>query len=222
MVLLRALPDDRLRTRPTPALRPHGVLDYRRLLGRGAWARLPADTRERFAPHAGEVTYVGRMRRVHLNTAGRVLAQLCRLLGEPLVAGVGEGIPAHVRVFHDPRGGATWERAYHFPHRPTRLVRSCKRLDRDGTLLECLGFGLHMRLRLEEVAGALHFISTGYFWQGAGLRIPLPQRWFPGETTVTHEDLGAGRFRFTLTIRHPLFGVLVHQDGVFRTEEASS
>jgi len=124
-----------------------------------------------------------------------------------------------VRVYQEPGGGTVWERAYHFPGRATRLVRSAKRLDADGTLLECLGAGLHMRLVLAERDHALEFRSTGYFWRLLGIRIPLPARWLPGQTLVTHRDEGAGRFRFTLVIQHPLFGRVVHQDGVFTEQE---
>lgn len=200
-----------------------GDVDYRALLGDAAWHRLPRAVRARFHCHgAAEVMYVGSMGRVALSRVGRILAAACRLVGEPLVAGEGLGVPAHVRVFRDARGGTVWERAYRFPGRATRTVRSAKRLDRDASLLECLGFGMHMRLAVREVCGELHFLSTGYFWKVLGLRVPLPRRWFPGETRVVHQDLGGGRFRFLLTIHHPLFGELVHQDGVFIEQEEPS
>ncbi len=207
---------------PTRAARsghPERV-DYARLLGQAAWLRLPVAVRARFAAdRVGEVTYVGRMGTVAASPLGRALATLGRLAGEPLATRTGIDVPAHVRVYHERGGGTVWERAYHFAGQPTRLVRSAKRLDRDGTLLECLGAGLHMRLALAENDGALEFRSTGYFWRVLGLRVPLPRRWLPGETLVTHHDEGGGRFRFTLTIHHPLFGRIVHQDGVFAEQE---
>ena len=201
--------------------RPRAV-DYRRLLGAAAWGRLPAATRARFGEHPDEVIYAGCMHRVVLRGPGRLLALACRFLGEPLVAGTGSRVPSHVRVFVDGRGGSVWERAYHFPFRATRTVRSVKRLDRDGCLLECLGLGLTMRLAVSEHEGALVFRSTGYFWRLPGIRLPLPARWFPGETTVVHRDEGGGRFRFSLRIVHPWFGSIVDQEGVFHAEEVLS
>ena len=41
----------------------------------------------------------------------------------------------------------------------------------------------------------------------------------PGDAHVLHEDLGNGRFRFAMTIRHRFFGMLFYQDGIFREEE---
>jgi hypothetical protein len=76
-----------------------------------------------------------------------------------------------------------------------------------------------MRLALSEEAGALHFRSQGYRWQWRGLRVPLPAWLSPGDAHVVHEDLGEGRFRFAMIIRHALLGTLFHQDGIFAPEE---
>ncbi len=206
-------------TRRRRARHPARV-DYARLLGEAAWQRLPAAVRDRFTvDRVGEITYVGHMETVAASAPGRVLAILGRALGEPLATRTGTDVPAHVRVYHEPGGGTVWERAYHFAGYPTRLVRSAKRLDEDGALLECLGAGLHMRLAVAENDGVLEFRSRGYFWRVLGVRVPLPRRWLPGETLVTHRDEGGGRFRFTLTIHHPLLGRIVHQDGLFREQE---
>lgn len=201
--------------------RPPERVDYARLLGPAAWSRLPAAVRDRFAlERRREVVYLGRMACVRASAFGLVLAWLGRLAGGPLVPCTGRDVPACVRVYEEADGGCVWERAYQFPGRATRTVRSAKRLDADGTLLECLGLGLHMRLALGERGGALEFRSLGYFWRVLGLRVPLPRRWFPGETVVTHRDQGDGRFRFTLSIDHPLLGRIVEQDGIFIEREA--
>ena len=158
------------------------------------------------------------MHEVQANIVGRILATLCRLVGEPLITHIGNDVPAHVRVYADRRGGTVWQRAYHFPGRATRLVRSVKRFTAEGELVECLGLGMHMRLSLHEVGGELHFRSEGYYWQCFGLRILLPTRWFPGEALVVHRDEGNGRFRFILTIDHPLFGRIIYQNGTFQEQ----
>ena len=45
----------------------------------------------------------------------------------------------------------------------------------------------------------------------------------PGTCRVSHRDLGDGRFRFTLSMVHPLWGRTFHQTGVFAdATEASS
>lgn len=188
--------------------------DFRRLLGEPAWHRLPAAVRSRFCAdaHAATTVYRG-VARVEASLAGRLLAQLCRLIGTPVAPYVGDEVPMTVRVFESSTG-VVWERRYEFPSRAV-VVRSTKQLDDDGMLVECLNAGLHMRLRVFEEHGALHFVSTGYFFKAGGLRFRLPQWFLPGITHVVHEDCGDGRFRFGMSTVHRWFGRMFFQDGMF-------
>jgi hypothetical protein len=89
----------------------------------------------------------------------------------------------------------------------------------DG-LIECVGGGIGMWLRLSERAGALNFRSTGYFWSLGGWRLVLPDWLTPGVLTVVHSDEGQGRFRFAISVVHPLFGETFFQDGVFEHQRS--
>jgi hypothetical protein len=109
--------------------------------------------------------------------------------------------------------GIVWEREYRFATR-TCIVRSTKQL-KDGGLVEKLGAGLHMRLRVYEEHRALHFLSDGYFFELGSWRIDLPAWFLPGLTHVTHLDLGGGRFRFVMLTQHRWLGQLYLQDGIF-------
>ena len=200
-------------------------LSYPALLG-DAWWELPPATRARFERH--DALYAGTMR-LRATAAGRWVARLCRLVGSPLPPPHERPLATTVRVEPDrATGGSRWTRSYAFP---TKLlcVASVKALDRDGSLVERLGFGLRMRLTLGVRAGALCFDSAGYYvecpgiaWRGrryAAWRLSLPRWFLPGRTCVAHHDLGDGRFRFTMTIRHWLLGELFRHDGVFRPLE---
>jgi hypothetical protein len=201
------------------------ALSYAELLG-DAWGDLPAATRDRFGHH--DAVYAGTMR-LQATTAGRWVERLCRIVGSPLPPPHARPVPATVRVEPDRvTGGSRWTRSYAFPNRLVS-VASVKALDADGTLVERLGFGLRMRLTVQVRDGALCFDSAGYYvdcegfvWRGrrrCAWRIPLPGWFLPGRTCVAHHDLGGGRFRFTMTIRHALLGDLFHHDGVFRSLE---
>jgi hypothetical protein len=195
---------------------PHTV-DFRGILGEAAWAALPAAVQARFclaaaaSPHA----YEGRMI-VRANLAGLVIAQLCRLIGTPLAPFRGEDVPVRVKVHTDPDGGLVWGRVYVFGRRPPILVSSRKIADEQGGLMEVVRCGLGMRLKLSVRGGALHFRSLGYFAGVFGLRIAIPGLLTPGRALITHEDMGAGWFRFTLSFRHPIFGETFYQTGLFR------
>ncbi len=198
-----------------------GAPDFERLLGPAAWGRLPAAVQRRFGPHAAaqELVYRGRMH-VEATLAGRLFAQVCRLIGTPLAPWTGDDVPVDVDVHQDRRGGLTWARTYRFAgHRPI-LVSSTKLMDARGDLLEVVRGGLGMALDVAEANGALHFHSRCYFIELLGLRLHIPDLVTPGRAHVVHEDLGGGAFRFTLAFHHPWLGRTLHQDGVFHDPEA--
>jgi hypothetical protein len=199
------------------------VPNFIELLGVEAWHRLPGAVRARFAPHdltrEYEVLYQGRMR-VRASWLGRCLAHLCRWMGTPVVPFVHEDVPVSVRVFDNPdRTGTVWERRYHFPGRTPVTVSSTKQVEPDGTLVEALGAGLRMRLKVFERRGELHFLSNGYCFQIGALRIDLPQWLLPGPTLVTHVDLGAGQFLFSMHTAHRRWGEMYEQNGRFTAFE---
>lgn len=209
-------------TVPAPARLPSAsgaAIDFARLVGREGWARLPASVRRRFAhaPRAGAPDrYFGVMSRVECSIAGLLLAQLCRLLGTPFAPFRGADVPVAIVLASAEDGeGVAWLREYRFAGRPPIRVRSVKRVDADGGLLECVGGGFGMTLDVFERDGALHFRSRRYFWRGFGLRVPLPHLLSPGVAHVVHVALGERRFHFEMTFRHRWLGELFRQVGEF-------
>jgi len=193
------------------------IADFHQLLGDAAWLRLPPAVRQRFAycSHVTPTFYRGAMR-VEASFLGRCFAHVCRFIGTPVAPFTGESVPVDVRVQDlADHSGTVWERCYRFPGRPASIVRSVKQLDDDGSLVERLGAGLHMKLAVREIDGALYFISSGYFFRLGPLRIDLPQLFPPGMTRVAHIDKGNGRFQFTMRTAHPWFGEMFVQDGEF-------
>jgi hypothetical protein len=197
----------------TPALaasddaRP--TLDLAVLVGAAGWSRLPPAVRRRFGIGHGAATYAGTME-MRCSRVGRVFALLSRLFGSPLCGVSAAALPASVRVFDDGRGGMVWER-----HFRAQIVRSTKQLDVEGGLLERTDGGLGMGLRVFEQDGALVFESHRFLWLRGRLRVRVPALLTPGTCRVVHTDLGDGRFRFDLDMRHPLWGRTFHQSGVF-------
>lgn len=202
-----------------------GAIDFERLVARDGWWRLAPDIRRRFSEKPKPDTpmrYIGVMHRVRCSASGWLFAQCGRLIGTPFAPDRGVDVPVAITLRHDVAGGVIWEREYRYPNGPAVVVSSTKRVDADGALLECVGFGLGMRLAVFEANRALHFLSVRYFWRIGRHQIQLPHLLTPGTAHVIHEDLGRGRFRFTMTIHHRLFGTLFQQDGVFEREGALS
>ena len=180
------------------------------------WHRLHPSVQARFAREPADdhpVVYGGVMETVACSPAGWLFAQATRLIGNPLAPDTGRNIAMTVTL--TPRaGGVAWQRLYGF-RKPFR-VTSVKRTDAHGRLCEYVGFGFGMRLDVSARDGALHFVSTRYFWEVAGRQIPLPHWLSPGRTHVVHEDLGGGEFRFTITMDHRWLGRTFYQTGRFR------
>lgn len=199
--------------RPVPAADP----DFPALVGAAAWMRLAPAIRRRFAPgHAdAPVAYPGRMR-LERSFAGLLFALAAKLIGGPLPLAAAEDAHADVEVASDGRGGVIWTRRLRLSGSgPTLVVRSTKRRDARGRLLECVDGGLGMALDVFEQDKALVFQSRSYFLRILGARLPIPALATPGVCRVVHADLGGARFRFTLSFVHPVWGRTFVQDGVF-------
>ena len=197
---------------------------FEQLLGELAWRRLAPAIRERFRwkPALGaEIRYVGEMLVVRSSRLGWVMAQLCRLIGTPLAPHRGTHVPVTVTLSLDCDGvGVVWRRLYRFPGRRAVTCLSVKKATDAEGLIECVGGGIGMWLRLSERAGALHFRSTGYFCALGRWRLALPDWLTPGALTVVHRDEGRGRFRFVISVVHPLLGETFFQDGVFSSQRS--
>lgn len=196
--------------------------DYRSLIGETGWHRLHPDVQRRFSIDNAHraVTYEGVMAEVFLSPAGRLLAQLCRLIGTPLALHSGVEVPMEVRVYPDrKRGGMTWERLYHYPDKPLGRVRSTKCIRSDLGLVELVGCGFGMQLAVYEQQRAIVFESTRFFWECGRLRLRIPNLLTPGRTIVKQKALADGAFRFSLDVDHRLLGKVFRQVGVFESSQ---
>ncbi len=216
----------RLQMAPPPGeiLRDPDTIDlrFRWLVGERQWARLPAAVRARFAKRLGagkSVVYRGQVLDTRHSRLGWWLAQACRLIGAPLPLESGGRQAALVNVSeHMPSGGQCWTRVYARGGGFPQTINSAKQFSGPTGLEEYLGRGIGMALRVEADATGLVFRSDHYFLRLGGKRMRIPHWLGPGRTTVTHRDLGGGRFAFDLRLDHPLFGALVVQHAEFCDE----
>ncbi|MFY8016565.1 MAG: DUF4166 domain-containing protein [Inhella sp.] len=185
-------------------------LNLPELVGEPGWSRLPAAVQRRFAPGHGDAVYQGHMD-LKCSRIGRWLALLARPLQSPLTDLRAVHLASTVRVSQE-GAGVVWARCF---GNGKAEVRSTKELGPDGLLQERTDGGLATRLAVFEQDGDLVFESRRYLFVWRGLRLPIPHCFSPGTCRVEHRDLGAGTFRFTLSMRHPLWGETFHQTGVF-------
>ncbi|HMM88126.1 DUF4166 domain-containing protein [Bradyrhizobium sp.] len=187
------------------------------LLPDEAWGRLPLAIWRRFSKRFADgetVVYVGTIEQASFTSAGWWLAQLARIIGGPLPLCSETGVPMVVTVT-EARGGQIWTRICTRSDGFPQVIHSAKRFAGPTGLEEYVGCGVSMALRIFVEHEALVFRSVGYSLQLGWWRLPLPASLTPGDLTVTHSDLGGGRFRFALEIVHPRFGKLIRQSAVF-------
>jgi hypothetical protein len=205
------------RARPAAEL---GDLRFRALLGEAAWAALPQATRARFGKRIADcraALYAGDIVECRMSLAGRILAQVARLIGGPLPLSRDADLPAMVAVTEDAaKGGQIWTRVYGRRRGVPQVINSCKRFAGPTGLEEHIGRGFGIALRVEVENGALHFIGDHYFFAALGLRLRLPRWLAPGRLVVSHIDCNHGLFAFMLVLTHPWFGEMIRQTAMFR------
>ncbi|MBJ7439774.1 MAG: DUF4166 domain-containing protein [Sphingopyxis sp.] len=191
-----------------------------RLVARAAWDALPEDVRRRFSKRLtgqATATYSGEIVWTRLSGAGWLLAQACRLIGSPLPLAASGPAPAAVAVSEERlSGGQCWSRLYGRARGHPQVIHSAKSFSGATGLEEHIGGGFGMALTVRAEGDALIFTSDHYFWRIGRIRLRLPGWVTPGQTVVTHQHLGSGRFAFDLKVTHPRLGELINQHGLFR------
>jgi hypothetical protein len=199
-------------------------LRFRALMPDDEWMSLPAPIRRRFSKRLADgctVVYAGEILETRMSRIGRALAQLARLIGAPLPTSTDANVPMVVTVTEDmAAGGQIWTRLCTRRDGFPQIINSSKRFAGPTGIEEYLGHGISMALTIHAVDGALVFRSAGYFFHLFGRRLRLPEFLSPGAMTVSHRELGEGRFEFTLDIVHSRFGVLIRQAAAFRETTA--
>ena len=199
---------------------PVSDLRFRALLGDEAWQQLPHQVRRRFEKRlaAGEIAlYRGHVVQTEMSWLGRVLSWLTRPIGAPLPTMNGATGPAVVAVTEDRAlGGQRWLRIYERPGRKPQMIQSTKRFPGETGLEEYVGAGISMQLVLSVENRALVFRSRHYLFEAGRLRFRFPALLSPGAMTIVHMQENDGSFSFRLTLRHAVFGELLHQLAIFR------
>lgn len=208
----------------SPVLHPALPVADRRfsnLLGQDSWLRLPRAVRRRFGKRVSggsSVAYQGVVTHMKLNWAGWALAHIARLIGAPLPYDQScVGKPAVVIVTEDIAGnGQFWIRQYGRASGFPQMIHSSKRFAGATGIEEYIGYGIGMALKVVEENGALLFKSDHYFLSVFGKRIRIPNLVAPGALVIGHHDLGGGRFRFSMRLKHAVLGDVLSQDAEFQ------
>jgi len=198
-----------------------GDIRFRKLLGQEKWNALPAAIRARFGKRVkgGQSTvYRGYIVRTDMNLVGKIIANICRLIGAPLPLDNNNAEAAAIVTVTEDADykGQFWSRQYNSPHGFPQLIQSSKQFSGPTGLEEYIGYGIGMTLRLAVEDDALAFYSDRYFLRLMRRRILLPKWMSKLALRVGHADHGEGWFEFSLELKHPWFGTLMDQRAMFQ------
>jgi hypothetical protein len=199
---------------------------FRKVLG-SEWSKLHPDIQLRFAsnPAPGQpLLYHGSLAELRASRFGKLLGFASRpFIGGALIPHDDRDFPVDIQVYGKPGLPHIYkQRIYMLNGRKPVRFTSYMAESEDGEVLEYVGLGLGMKLRLHVAEGNLHFTSDGYFWDILGWRIPLPGVLTPGKTYLRHCNEAANRFNIRIEIRHAWFGTTFVQAGVFQQRRAAA
>ncbi|MET1076456.1 MAG: DUF4166 domain-containing protein [Pseudomonas sp.] len=192
---------------------------FKRILGE-RWRALHPDIQRRFEcnPLPGQpLLYSGRLEELSCSFWGRLFGLLTwPLIKGALIPHTALDFPVDIRVYSKPACSHIFkERTYRLPGRKPILFTSHMKQSPAGEVLEYVGLGLGMKLRVFEQEHNLHFQSDGYFWDLGFVRVPVHAWLSPGVTYLSHVNEGPNQFRIRIDIIHPLLGRMFTQAGVF-------
>jgi hypothetical protein len=198
---------------------------FRKILG-SEWNKLHPDIQNRFAknPAPGKpLLYYGALSELRASPVGKLIGTLSKpFIQGALIPYDDHDFPVDIQVYGKTGSSHIYkQRIYMLNGRQPIRFTSYMAESEKGEVLEYVGLGLGMKLKLHVADGNLHFTSDGYFWDILGWRIPLPGLLTPGKTFLRHCNEAPNRFNIRIEIRHALFGTTFVQAGVFHEGRAA-
>ncbi len=181
-----------------------------------AFDKLSEPVRRHYGLRCGaqdSITLKGVMK-VHYPNRAWLLIMGARLLGG-LVHKRGKQVAVTVRnETRSNHNGLFWHRTFVFPDKTVIFTSRMEHLA-DNEIVEFVGFGLGIRLRLSERDGALVFNSNGYLWRLGFLKLHLPDWLMLGTAEIIESPDGEGGVNLDFSIVHPWWGKTYDYSGQF-------
>ncbi|MGZ4997783.1 MAG: DUF4166 domain-containing protein [Methylobacter sp.] len=86
---------------------------------------------------------------------------------------------------------------------------------KDHELIEMVGMGFGIRLKLSVEQGKLIYQSCGHLLQLGPLTLPIPDSLLLGHAVITEQALSDYAFQLDFQIAHPLWGKTYYYGGIF-------
>lgn len=107
-----------------------------------------------------------------------------------------------------------WRRTLSYRDGKSDCFYSSMRYAADHELIEDIGFGFGLRMRVEVENGDLLYRSLEHFWQWRNFKLTIPDWLLLGSAEIREQALADG-FRLDFRLKHPLWGLAYRYRGEF-------
>ena len=114
-----------------------------------------------------------------------------------------------------------WQRTIRFADGETARFDSVWEAADKGTLIEYVNPVLGLQMQPYVVGEQLHYRGVRFVARLGRWRLPIPECWALGHTTIVERALDDTRFAMDFRLTHPLFGEVFRYCGEFTAESLS-
>lgn len=132
-----------------------------------------------------------------------------------LVLWRGAGVTVEVVKYADTDNNLNWRRTMTYRDGRVDYFISQMQCSGEHELVETIGFGFGLKLKVDVIDGDLVYLSNGHFWQSGRLRINLPDWLLLGSAVIREHAVSEDSFYLDFSIRHPFLGVTYFYRGEF-------
>jgi hypothetical protein len=186
------------------------------------WAALPPVIQRHYQITTPQqaITVTGNMAIDYPNWLTPVI-KLLRLFGA-LVDLKGEHLPVQVKKWRQTDPSVLyWQRHIQDADNGKQCVFASRMAwQQDHELIESVGMGFGIRLRLSVEQGKLVYQSRGHLLQLGPLALPIPDSLLLGHALITERALTEDTFQLDFRIVHPLWGKTYYYGGIFEVPKA--
>jgi hypothetical protein len=108
-----------------------------------------------------------------------------------------------------------WRREITAPNGRTIIFKSRMEYQQANELIEYIGYGFGLFLKVTVEDGKLVYRSNGHLWQIGKIRIQIPDALMLGHSTIMETAVSDNEFELDFRIRHPWFGDTYRYGGKF-------
>lgn len=147
---------------------------------------------------------------------------ITRLMGG-LIDLKGDGMSTHVEkwINNDKPDTLFWKRTIQAPNGKSTVFASRMEYQKDNDLIEFVGFGFGLYLKLTVENNTLVYRSNGHLWQLGRIRLPIPDVLFLGHATIIETAISENQFVLDFRINHPLLGETYSYNGIFKIKRTA-